>query len=167
MQPARGVVGLFGGLAGLAVFGAVLASLIRWEPMLSDPVDPGPVDFANLVRKTPGGDALICPKSLCMHAQPDLEPPIFTSPADRLENRLRVFASRSALIDEIRTKQSGDRLRFVQRSSVFGTPTYIDILIDPRSSGAATVAMYARARSSSSHARDLSQLRAWLTALAN
>jgi hypothetical protein len=163
MRSLRSAAGFAGGAAALALIAAVLI----WRPFLSASTDPGPVDFSTLVRQPAGGDALICIKLLCPRAEADLAPPIFTSSAADVAQELRLYASRSSLIDEIRDGRDPDHLRFVQRSSPFGTPTFIDILVDPRSSGAATVAMYARSAGPPNHGKRLQQLRAWLAAVAD
>lgn len=149
--------------AGLLIGAAV------FERFIGVSADPGLPDFVSLRRLPSRDDALICPKSLCLRAQPDLEPPIFTESALRLREKLEAYARSAPLTDEISEKTTLRRLRFVQRSSIFGEPLFIDILLIPRTNDASTLAMYARGAGPASfdHASDLARLRAWLDALSD
>ena len=164
MRPGAAAALLF---CGFAV--ALTALFLARGVLGADAPDPGPPDFARLVRLASADDALICPRSLCLRARADLTPPIFTESAWRLREKLLAYARATPLTDEIRVKRDPARLRFIQRFSTFGQPLYIDILLAARSEDAATVAMYARgaAPNSFDHASDLARLRAWLDALSD
>jgi hypothetical protein len=152
---------LLGFVAALALVAAYL-----WSRPRSLGPDFAPISFATLVRDPSGGDALICPRSLCLRAEPDLEPPIFTSSAAAVMRALRQHARKRRDVDEVDRRRGGSyQLRLLQRSSVASAPLVIDILVDPVSSGAATVAMYARSLGRPDHARMLAELRRWLAAI--
>jgi hypothetical protein len=156
-----------------AVFGICLLTVVgvaaagaEWERRLGEAKDPGPVVFASLVRSNAGSDALICPVSLCLRTAPDLEPPVFTSSAAELEKELTDYARRAAGVDRISVAVPGT-YRFVERLSAFTAPLFVDVLVEPLSSGAATVAIYARGADRRSRAVRLDRARAWLSAFEN
>lgn len=152
-------------VAAFALIGAVAFE----RRLIATSADPGPANFPALHRLDSRDDALICPKSVCVSAKPDLMPPIFTVSAARLRQKLLAYARGAPGAGEIHTKQGSAQLRFVQRSSPFGAALFIDVLVIARSSEAATLAMYARGAAGSplAHASDLARLRIWLDAMSN
>ena len=134
------------GLAGVALLlePAAPAPLGPWQrvsQILGGPQDFAPVDFSTLARLP--GDALFCPSDLCAAAQDAAVPPVFTISAERLAFKLRRFALGEAGVDEW-PAAGPDHLRFLHRSLILRLPVVIDARIVSRSSGAATVALYAR-----------------------
>ena len=133
------------GLAGVALLlePAAPAPLGPWQrvsQILGGPQDFAPADFSTVTRRP--GDALFCPSDLCA-AQDAAPPPVFTIPAERLAFKLRRFALGEVGVEEW-PAAGPDHLRFVHRSLILRLPVVIDARIVSRSSGAATVALYAR-----------------------
>ena len=140
--------GLFSllGLAGavLLMAPAAPAPFGPWQRVsqsLGGPQDFGAADFPKLTRRS--GDALLCPADLCAATQKAAVPPVFTISAERLTAKLRKIALAEGRIEEL-PPVGADHLRFVQRSPILGLPDVIDMRIVPRSSGAATLALYGR-----------------------
>ena len=113
----------------------------RLSQIVGAPQDFGPTDFATLTRRP--GDALLCPPDLCLATQADAVPPVFTMSAPQLAARLRTYASAEIGVEEL-PAVGPEHLRFVRRSLILRLPDVIDARILPRSSGAATLALYAR-----------------------
>ena len=106
--------------------------------------DARPVDVPTLERRSTPNDALICPAEFCPRARADAEPAVFTTPAAGLREKLRRAALAEPRTVELDTGDEANRLRFVQRSLLLRYPDVVDVLIVPRSSGAATLAIYSR-----------------------
>jgi uncharacterized protein (DUF1499 family) len=145
------VIAAAGCLSVLVLAGLVLprwpqgpAPFGLWEQMgraLGTPDDLGAADFPTLTRRW--GDGLLCPPDLCAAAQAPLAPPVFTISAERLTQRLRRVALAEWGLVELPAARP-DHLRFVKRSALLRLPDVIDARIIARSSGAATLALYAR-----------------------
>ena len=124
----------------VAAAGLLLLIGLATAIMLTAP-RPGPVDFATLA---PGpGSTLICPADLCLAASEALPAPVFTISAERLAAKLRRHASGEVGVEEW-PGEDPLRLRFVHRSLLLRLPEVIDAQIVARSSGAASLALYAR-----------------------
>ena len=135
-------VGLFG--VAFLLQPAVPAPLGPWQrvsQMIGAPQDFDPVDFSTLTRRS--GDALLCPPDLCAAAPDGAPTPVFTIPAERLALKLRRFALGEVGVEEW-PAAGPDHLRFVHRSLILRLPVVIDARILSRSSGASSVALYAR-----------------------
>jgi hypothetical protein len=155
-------------LGGLVVVTVGLSAVFwQWQRWLGETKDPGPVSFSTLVRIESVEDALICPASVCAHASPDLEPPVLTSPADAIEKELIAYARRVKGIDAMARKPTSGFYRFVERPTFFGAPIFVDVMVEPLSSRASTVAIYTRGIGAGDHAAKLERARAWLRALEN
>jgi uncharacterized protein (DUF1499 family) len=105
--------------------------------------DLGPVDFQALTRRSSPNDALACPQGACPQGRADIDPPVYTSPAARLKERLRAALAQEARVTEL-APVSDLHLRFVQRSFLMRYPDVVDVEFLPRSSGSATLAIYSR-----------------------
>ena len=135
-------MGLFG--VALLLKPAAPAPFGPWQrvsQLIGAPQDFDPVDFPALTRRS--GDVLFCPPDLCVAALDAVDPPVFTIPAERLAFKLRRFVLGEVGVEEW-PAAGPDHLRFVHRSLILRLPVVIDIRILSRSSGAATVALYAR-----------------------
>lgn len=108
------------------------------------PDDSRPADFAQLERRTSPNDALICPAGICPRAAADIEPPVYTIPAERLREKLRTAALKEPRVQELRSDPEPNRLRFVQRSALLRYPDVIDVLVVPHGNGASTLAIWSR-----------------------
>ena len=121
---------------------ALLARDSVWE-LAGGPADPGPVDFATLEHLSGAPSWLLCPKSLCVAAAPDEEPPVYALPAEAL---------RAALLTALGAEENlsapaienGLSERYVQRSSVLHLPDAIAIRYLPVSDDTSTLAIYSR-----------------------
>ena len=121
--------------AGLLLLIGFAAAILLTAPR------PGPVDFATLA---PGpGSTLICPADLCLAASEALPAPVFTISAERLAAKLRRVALAEPGVAEL-PDSTPDHLRFVRRSAMLRLPDVMDARILARSSGASTLALYAR-----------------------
>ncbi len=130
--------------AALLMALATPAPLGFWERVgrpFGQALDLGPVDFATLTP--PPGTALICPADICPAASQAIPSPVFTISAERLATKLRRYALGEVGVEEAPADEPG-RLRFVHRSLLLRLPEVIDARIVARSSGAASVALYAR-----------------------
>jgi uncharacterized protein (DUF1499 family) len=105
--------------------------------------DLGPIDFATLTRRASRNEALACPPEACPEARADVTPPVFTIAATRLREKLLAGIDGEPRLTRL-ADVSDLHLRFVQRSLWLRFPDVVDVLILPRSSGAATLALYSR-----------------------
>ena len=133
-------------LAGLALVVGLRspAPFGFWQGLgeaLGVPRDLGPTDFAVLSRRH--GSALICPPDLCAAIAGADAPPVFTISAERLAAKLRRVALAEPGVAEL-PDSTPDHLRFVRRSAMLRLPDVMDARFLPRSSGASTLALYAR-----------------------
>ena len=134
------------GLVGLVLLlaPAAPAPLGPWQRvshLVGAPQDFGPADFATLTRRP--GDALFCPPDLCAAALGAVASPVFTISAPRLAAKLRRYALAEVGVEEL-PAPGPDALRFAHRSLVLRLPEVIDVRIVSRSSGTASLALYAR-----------------------
>ena len=133
----RGV--LLGALAVFLVLGVVAMSLSNgsdfglWQT----------IGFATLTRRESPNDSLACLPETCPQARADISPPLFTVSATRLAEKLRTALRNEPRVTEL-APVNDLHLRFVQRSALMLYPDLVDVLIVPRSSGAATLAIYSR-----------------------
>lgn len=113
-----------------------------WE-LMGGPADPGPADFETLERPAGVPSWLLCPKSLCVTAPPDEEPPVYALPAEAL---------RAALLTALGAEENlsapvienGLSERYVQRTAVLHLPDAISIRYIPVSDDVSTLAIYSR-----------------------
>lgn len=106
--------------------------------------DAGPVDFAQVRRRSSPNDALICPADRCPLAKPDVEPPVFTIAASRLAEKIRDVALAEPRVERLDDGSVAGSMRFVQRSALMHFPDIVDVTIVPLTAGASTLAMYSR-----------------------
>ena len=146
----RGV--LLGALAVFLVLGVVAMSLSNgsefglWQTIgraTGTRQDLGPIDFATLTRRESPNDSLACLPETCPQARADVSPPLFTVSAARLAEKLRTALRNEPRVTEL-APVNDLHLRFLQRSALMRYPDLVDVLIVPRSSGAATLAIYSR-----------------------
>jgi len=146
--PRRGLIYL----AAAAILGLVAMGLSSgaefglWQrigALTGTRLDLGPVDFQTLTRRASPNDSLACPQDACPQARADIDPPVYTSSATRLKERLRAALAQEPRITEL-AEVSDLHLRFVQRSFLMRYPDVVDVLFLPRSSGSATIAIYSR-----------------------
>jgi hypothetical protein len=139
-------------LAAAAISGLVLMGLTSgtefglWQRIgaaTGTRPDLGPVDFQSLTRRASPNDSLACPQEACPMARADIDPPVYTSAAARLKERLRAALAQESRVTEL-APVSDLHLRFVQRSFLMRYPDVVDVLFLPRSSGSATLAIYSR-----------------------
>ena len=133
-------------LAGLALVVGLRspAPFGFWQGLgeaLGLPRDLGPTDFVGVTRRS--GTALICPPDVCAAARGAESPPVFTISAEKLTAKLRRVALAEPGVEEF-PAVAPDHLRFVRRSAMLRLPDIMDARILPRSSGASTLALYAR-----------------------
>jgi Protein of unknown function (DUF1499) len=146
-------------LAGIMLAGAVItfhALTTREESLLArlyeltiGPPDLGPADFARIIRRTSGNDALACPVEHCGSARADFVPPVFAVG----EERLRDAFTRSALGDAdvipvFRDDRAGvlAQDRYVQRTRLMRYPDTIDVRFIPLTETTSTLAIYSRSQ---------------------
>lgn len=105
--------------------------------------DLGPVDFARIVRRRSGNDALVAPRDVCPDVRIDAEPGDFALEPTELLRRIIAIALAEPRVTRL---ASDDPLtaRFEQRSAVFRFPDIIDVRAVKRGAGRSTAAFYSR-----------------------
>lgn len=140
------------------------AVLDRFYALLPGGAAGRPVDFASLTRRLTRNDALACPEGFCPRAIPDVVPPVFPLPADRLRQVLTEVALADAGTE--RLPSLGDQDRYLARTPFLRFPDPIDVRVIDIGDGRSTLAMYSRSRLGLS---DLGvnrrRLQRWLAAL--
>lgn len=135
-----------------------------WE-LAAGPADRGPVDFATLERAPGTSSWLLCPKSLCVAAEPDQEPPVYALPAEAL---------RAALLTALEAEENlsspvvEERLaeRYVQRTPVMHLADSISIRYLPVSDDTSTLAIYSQSLLTfASGDRNRARVERWLAKL--
>jgi uncharacterized protein (DUF1499 family) len=133
------LLGLVGGLSAASPFGL-------WQTLgrlAGTRQDLGPVDLPGLTRRATNNDSLVCMPDDCPQARADVTPPVFTIPAARLRDKLLAGLREEAGLTRL-PDVSDLHLRFVQHSHFLRLPDLVDVVVLPRSSGAATLALYSR-----------------------
>jgi len=118
-----------------------------WQGLFGSP-DLGPVEFATIRRRSTPNDALICPRDICLQAQPDAEPPVFPVPAARLRS----------LVSEVALAEPGTSLldrgpeqdRYLVRTRLMRFPDTVVIQVMERGEMRSTLALYSRSQVGSS-----------------
>lgn len=120
-----------------------IALLMRdsiWE-LVAGPADGGSVDFALL--RTSGNSYLLCPKSLCIAAEPDMEPPVYALPADALRAALLTGLDPEENLSPPLVESPLSE-RYVQRTAVLRLPDAVAVRYLPVSEDSSTLAIYSR-----------------------
>ena len=108
------------------------------------PPDLGPVDFAALRLRSTPNDALACPEGFCPHARPDIVPPEFGVPAERLRAILVEVALSEPGTERLPSDGVGER--FLVRTRFYRFPDTVDAQVVPAGEGRSTLALYSRSQ---------------------
>lgn len=104
------------------------------------------LDFATLERPRAPNTCLALPPGCSARATADLESPVFSMPAERLEQAVLALADREPRTlhasSDAATRQHG----FVQRSRLLRFPDEIVVRIVEQGEGASSLAVYSRSR---------------------
>ena len=118
-----------------------------WIPIaqaLGQGRDLGPIDFARIVRRRSGNDALIAPREPCPDVRVDAEPGEFALEPTELLGRIVAIALAEPRVRRLDAGEDPEAARFEQRSAVFGFPDIIDVRVISRGPGRSTAALYSR-----------------------
>ena len=118
-----------------------------WQSLFGTP-DLGPVDFATLQRRKTPNDALVCPRDVCSHAQPDAEPPVYALPAFQLRN----LVSQVALSEPNTTLLDAgpEQDRYLVRTRLMRYPDTVVVQVIEQGGNRSTLALYSRSQIGSS-----------------
>ena len=108
------------------------------------PPDLGPVDFAALRLRSTPNDALACLEGFCPHARPDIVPPEFGVPAERLRAILVEVALSEPGTERLPSDGTGER--FLVRTRLYRFPDTVDAQVVPAGEGRSTLALYSRSQ---------------------
>jgi uncharacterized protein (DUF1499 family) len=117
---------------------------IRFAQALGQGRDLGPTDFARIVRRRSGNDALIAPRDMVPDARIDAEPPEFTLAAPELLRRIIAVALAEPRTVRLDAGEDPHAARFEQRSAVFRFPDIVDVRVLSRGAARATAALHSR-----------------------
>jgi uncharacterized protein (DUF1499 family) len=108
--------------------------------------DLGAVDFATLRRRRVPNDALACPPEACPNALPDIVPPVFPVPGERLRRIVTAVATAEPRTELIFSDRWAEQDRYLVRSRLLRFPDTVDVLVIGQGEGRSTLALYSRSQ---------------------
>jgi len=151
---ARTVFAVAGALGAVLAAGLAVALARGSEPGGIDDVyhavfgapDLGPVEFETMERRSRPNDALACPAELCRKARPDLVPPVFPVPGERLRAIVAEVAMEDSDTQIVYSARWEEQDRYVARTRLMRFPDTVSVRILGQGEDRSTLALYSRSQ---------------------
>lgn len=155
-------------LAIVVVLGAVLVLYGReksWE-VLFGPPDLGPVEFATLQNTSRPNQVLLCPVDICQAATPDMMPPVYAVPVDKLRDAFHQIISQEAHTEQVAVDGDRQTERYVIRTNLMRFPDTVRVKFIALDNDTSTLAIYSQAQIGySDRGVNKTRVQRWLNAL--
>lgn len=155
-------------LAIVVVLGVVFVVYGReksWE-VLFGPPDLGPVEFATLQKTSRPNQVLLCPVDVCKAATPDMMPPVYALPVDKLRDAFRQIISQEAHAEQVAVDGGNQTERYVIRTNLMRFPDTVRVKFIALDNDTSTLAIYSQAQIGySDRGVNKTRVQRWLNAL--
>lgn len=136
-----------------------------WEALFGSP-DLGPVEFATLHKTSRPNQALLCPVDVCKAETPDIIPPIYDVPVDKLRDAFRQIIDQEAHVKQVAADADRRTERYVIRTNLMRFPDTVRVKFIDLGNDTSTLAIYSQAQIGySDRGVNKARVQRWLNAL--
>jgi len=164
----RLIMSLLAIVAIVLILGAVFVLYGReksWEALFGSP-DMGPVEFATLQKTSRPNQVLLCPVDVCKAGTPDILPPVYAVPVDKLRDAFHQIISQEAHTEQVAADADRQTERYIIRTNLMRFPDTVCVKFIDLGNNTSTLAIYGQAQIGySDRGVNEARVQRWLNAL--
>ena len=122
-----------------------MAARESWAALFGPP-DLGPVEFATLQKTPRPNQVLLCPADVCQAETPDMMPPIYAVPVDKLRDAFRQIIDQEPHAEQVAVNADHRTERYVIRTNLMRFPDTVCVKFIDLGNDTSTLAIYSQAQ---------------------